>query len=872
MNVRLFSGRLGQVSSRLFLFLALFILALPSGRLGAQDNRITKANYESAAKFAPGKIDKMIFDLSVEPRWLEKSDRFWYGFKTSKGRIFYLVDPLRKSKQPVFDNVKMAARLTELSRFPYDPEHLPIETIKFIKNDQFVQFKVDPPYETGPPAKEEEAKAGDEKKEPKKKALFFEYELATGKLIRLENFEEPPQKPVWASVSPDEKTVVFARNHNLYLMDAVNYQKALKDPEAKDVVETQLTTDGEDNFSFAVRGWGEHNENNIEKIKNKDKRKATGVVWSQDSKKFAVVREDSRKVNDLWVINSVAEPRPTLETYKYAMPGEPDVPQFEILVFDRETRSRVKVKAENFKDQQVNIMTARAQARLRYEERASMPWLAETSDKLYFARISRDMTKLDLCVADTATGDVRVLVEERSNTYITYMFYAYWQPPVLLGNGRELIIWSERDGWSHYYLYDGDGKLKNPITAGPFSCRTIEAVDERNRVLYFTACGREKNEDPYYQHLYRINLDGTGLKLLSPENANHSIVVADSRLSFIDNFSRVDTTPKSVLRDALGNVILDLETADLSVLLASGYQFAEPFQVKADDGITDLYGVMWKPFDLDPAKKYPVILWVYPGPQTEEVAKSFPFVKANMADSYSILFSYKNTGLAQFGFVVLEVGNRGGSPERSKWYQNYGYGNLRDYGLADKKAAVEQLASRFPYIDSRRVGIFGHSGGGFMSTAAMLVYPDFFKAAVSVSGNHDNNVYNYMWSETHHGVKEVVDKDGKTTFEYTIDKNSEIAKNLKGHLLLVTGDVDSNVHPAGTLRVADALIKANKRFDFFILPGIGHSYPTMFPYLYWLAGDYFCRHLIGDADTSVDIIPLNQEREQSGEKKLNRNP
>lgn len=870
MRMRFLSKSRWQSFPGLFLFLTILSLAFSTGRLEAQDNRIRKANYDLAARFAPEKIDKMIFDTSIEPRWLEKSDRFWYSYKTSKGRTFYLVDPFRKTRQSVFDNVKMAARLTELSKFPYDAEHLPIETIKFIKNDQSIQFKIDPPYEVGASVKKEVKAEGDEK-ESKKKSLFFEYELATGKLVLLEGYEEPPKQPNWASVSPDEKTVVFARNHNLTMMDSANYQKALKDPEAKDIVEQQLTTDGEENYSFAERGAGEHNENNVEKIKNKDKRKATGVVWSKDSNKFAVIRDDSRKVNDLWVINSVSEPRPTLETYKYAVPGEPDVPQFEILVFDRETKARVKVKADQFKDQQVDILRARVLARSRFDERVSSPWLAETSDKLYFARISRDMSKIDVCVADTSSGDVRVLIEERANTYIAYTFYAYWQPLVLLDNGRELIHWSERDGWSHYYLYDGDGKLKNQITSGPFNCQNIEGVDVKNRVLYFTACGRENGEDPYLQHLYRVNLDGTGLKLLSPENANHSILLSDSKLYFIDNFSRVDTIPKSIMRDNLGNTLLELETADLSLILAAGYKFAETFQVKADDGITDLYGVMWKPFDFDPGKKYPVILWVYPGPQTEEVAKSFPFVKSNLADGFSIMFSYKNTGLAQFGFIVIEVGNRGGSPQRSKWYQNYGYGNLRDYGLADKKAAVEQLASRFPYIAADRVGIFGHSGGGFMSTAAMLVYPDFFKAAVSVSGNHDNNVYNYMWSETHHGVKEIVDKDGKTQFEFTIDKNSEIAKNLKGHLLLVTGDIDDNVHPAGTLRVAQALIKANKRFDFFILPGIRHGYASMFPYLYWLAGDYFCKHLIGDSDASVDITPLNLEIEQAGEKKLNGN-
>ena len=221
-----------------------------------------------------------------------------------------------------------------------------------------------------------------------------------------------------------------------------------------------------------------------------------------------------------------------------------------------------------------------------------------------------------------------------------------------------------------------------------------------------------------------------------------------------------------------------------------------------------------------------------------------------------------NVALANLGFIVVEVGNRGGNPHRSKWYHTYGYGNLRDYGLADKKAAVEQLAARYPWIDIDRVGITGHSGGGFMSTAAMLVYPDFFKVAVSESGNHENNIYNAPWSEKHHGVKEVTDKDGKTSFEYTIDKNSEIAKNLKGHLLISTGDIDNNVHPGNTLRLADALIKANKRFDFVVLPGQRHSYGPEAEYFSWIRADYFCKYLLGDFDQSVDMWELNRERPQ----------
>jgi len=294
---------------------------------------------------------------------------------------------------------------------------------------------------------------------------------------------------------------------------------------------------------------------------------------------------------------------------------------------------------------------------------------------------------------------------------------------------------------------------------------------------------------------------------------------------------------------------MELETADLSLLFEAGYQFPEPYKVKADDGMTDLYGVMYKPFDFDSTKKYPIIAYVYPGPQTEAVNKSFS-VSMDRLDRQ-----------AQFGFIVITVGNRGGHPSRSKWYHNYGYGNLRDYGLADKKAAIEQLADRYSCINLDKVGIFGHSGGGFMSTAAMLVYPDFFKVAVSSSGNHENNIYNRWWSEKHHGVKEVVDKDGNITFEYEIDKNSEIAENLKGRLLICTGDIDNNVHPANTIRLANALIKANKRFDLFIFPGQRHGYGDMNEYFFWLRGDYFCKHLIGDYADQVDIIEINREKE-----------
>jgi dipeptidyl aminopeptidase/acylaminoacyl peptidase len=392
--------------------------------------------------------------------------------------------------------------------------------------------------------------------------------------------------------------------------------------------------------------------------------------------------------------------------------------------------------------------------------------------------------------------------------------------------------------------------MKRRLTEGPWHVDNVLGVDDERGFVFFQANAREPGEDPYYRHTYRVNVDGTGLTLLTPGDFDHQATMSESNQYFVDTYSRVNTTPVSVLYDGSGRRILDLEEADFASLMDAGYHLPEPFTVKAADGVTDLYGVMYKPFDFDSTKSYPIVAYVYPGPQTESVAKSFS------TSAYEV-------GLAQFGMIVITVGNRGGHPDRSKWYHNFGYGNLRDYGLADKKTAIEQLADRHGFIDIDRVGIYGHSGGGFMSTAAMLVYPDFFKVAVSSSGNHNNDVYNQNWSEKHDGIKEVVGDSGEVSFEYDIDKNSDLARNLKGHLLLTTGDVDNNVHATGTIRMAEALIRANKRFDFFLFPGQRHGYGNMSDYWYWLRAEYFVKHLLGDERADVNIAELNMQREQT---------
>jgi len=816
----------------------------------AQETPVTKANFELAAKFSPNRLKKMVFSTNVRPHWLKGSEKFWYTYRTSEGQFYYLVDPVKNTKSKLFDVVKMASDMSRLTGDPFDAQHLYISKLKFIKNEKILQFQVksklveeEEKDEDGDQQEEKKDKDGDKKKAKKKmvaKVWHFEYTLASKQLNLLDDFKKPLEQKKWASVAPNQEYVIFAKHHNLYWMDAENYKKAQKNEKDSTIVEHQLTTDGVEHYCYGTNSYGKTNR---EKEEEKDKRKEAYVTFSSDSKKFALTREDEREVKELWVINSVAKGRPTLESYKYHMAGEKEAPQYELQIFDWETKESVKVKANAFKDQTISILRAPRKKRNEADDVKFSKWINKGSNLLYFKRTSRDMKRVDICTANTTTGEVDVLIEERLNTYIEGR-----SSFALVNNGNEMIHWSERDGWAHFYLYDKAGKMKTQITSGPWHCDRIQGVDEKNRVLYFTGNAREEGEDPYYSHLYRVNFDGTGLKLLNKGDFDHKVSLNDQTHYFVNNASRVDSAPVSELYNSRGTKLMKLEETDLTRLFETGYQFPETFKVKAGDGVTNIYGVMYKPFDFDPNKKYPILTYVYPGPQTEAVYKSFS-TRMDRADR-----------MAQLGFIVVTMGNRGGHPARSKWYHNYGYGNLRDYGLEDKKVGIEQLADRHSFIDVNKVGIFGHSGGGFMSTAAMLVYPDFFKVAVSAAGNHDNNIYNRWWSETHHGVKEVVSEKGDTTFQYKIDTNPSLAKNLKGKLMIVTGDIDDNVHPGNSIRMANALIKANKRFDFFLYPGQRHGFGNMSEYSFWLRGEYFCKYLIGDFRSSADYVEMQKDQ------------
>jgi dipeptidyl aminopeptidase/acylaminoacyl peptidase len=685
----------------------------------------------------------------------------------------------------------------------------------------------------------------DAKKAKEKKIFWFEYDLQSKKLTELKDYDPEKKYPNWANISPDGETVLFMKHHQLYWMDKENFEKARKDEKDTTIIEHKITDDGEEFFSWGM--INRNNETNVDKKKNKDNRYFVYALWSPDSKHFSVMRSDDREVGDLWVINSIASPRPTLESYKYHMAGEKNASQIYMYVFENAGKTSKMVNVSAFKDQSLGFFRKPVLKKDRDNDYNPAIWLG-FNDKFYMSRTSRDMKRVDICEVNVQDATCKAIIEERLNTYVEI------RPLQIVEGTNDLIHWSERTGWGHFYLYDANGNLKNAITSGPFHCDNMAGLDAKTRTLYFTANARETGENPYYEHLYSAKLDGSGIKLLNKGDFFHNVNMNDNCTHFINNYSRVNTVPKSDLMDISGRVTASLETTDLSLLFEAGYKFPEPFKVKASDGITDLYGVMYKPFDFDSTKLYPLVEYIYPGPQTEAV--NFTFSKSmDRVDR-----------LAQMGMIVVTVGNLGGHPSRSKWYHNYGYGNLRDYGLKDKVVAAQQLANRHNFIDINKVGITGHSGGGFMSTAAILQYPDFFKVAVSNAGNHDNNIYNRWWSETHHGILEEIIKDKKdttgtkqdTTFKYTMPTNWSLARNLHGKLLLTTGEIDNNVHPANTMRMVHALIRANKRFDLLVLPTQRHAYGDMTEYYFWRMADYFSEHLIGDSQMDrTDIYQMN---------------
>lgn len=738
-----------------------------------------KANYKLAERYKKHEIVGVSGNsMAIYPEFINDSDRFWYSFSDSNGKRYYYVDPAKKLKRLLFDNDELVAQISKETRKAYNSKDLSLQSIEFDKKERSFTFEFD--------------------------GAKYRYTVKTGKVEKIDFLQPWSGRESWMKYSPDSLYILYCKNHNLYVMG--NKDKG------QDSTEVQLTFDAEKNFTFA------------KEMDDSDGEVETVAEWFKDSKKIYAVREDARKVKDLYLVNSLSQPRPTLKTYKYDMPGDKEISQSELLVIDVETKKITKFNIDRWQDQYFEVL-----------------YVSKDSERIYFERTNRAYNEKELCVINVLTGEVKVLVHEVDKPFMDFKMVSI----SFLNDGKDIVYRSERSGWGHYYLYDGEGNLKNEITSGDWVAGPICEIDTVGRALYFYALGKDENIDPYYYTLCRASLDKpNSVEQLTFDNVTHAVDWSKTFNYFIDTYQRVDLEPHVVLRNRHGKKIMDLEKADISRIKEMGWKAPERFKVKAADGVTDLYGVMWKPFDFDSTKHYPIISSVYPGPFYEYVPTQFDFIHG------------RNTQLAQLGFIVIAVGHRGGSPMRGKYYHTYGFGNLRDYPLADDKYAIEQLADRYPYIDATRVGIFGHSGGGFMATAAICTYPDFYKAAVSAAGNHDNYIYNKWFTETHNGateekkvVKDSVNGDRtEYTYKFRVNTNIDLAKNYKKGLLLVTGDMDDNVHPAHTYRMIDALIKAGKNFDMLVLPGQDHGFSgaaeLFFERKLWA---HFAKYLLGDS-------------------------
>ena len=598
--------------------------------------------------------------------------------------------------------------------------------------------------------------------------------------------------------SPDGKRTAFVREHNLWVRDLGTKK------------ETQLTTDGEKDFAYATNnaGW--------------TKSDRPVLLWSPDSKKIATFKHDGRKVGEMYMATTNVG-HPKLSAWKYPLPGDEHIFMLHRVVIDVDAARVVPLKI----DPDPHRSTLCDHIVCRGQDWVDVHWSADSS-QLAFASTSRDHRHTQLRVADASTGAVRHVLEEKVDTFFeSGNGRVNWR---VLFDSNEVIWFSQRDDWGHLYLYDlKTGKLKHRITSGEGNVTQLLRIDQDARQLVFQAVGKEKGRDPYFTHLYRIGMDGKGLTLLTPEDANHEITLAESGKYFVDSYSTPATPPTAVLRDADGKLVMTLEKADISKLTATGWKPPTPFTVKARDGKTDLHGLMYTPTNMDASRRYPIINNIYPGPQAGSVgSRSFSPARGD------------TQALAELGFVVVQIDGMG-TPWRSKKFHAAYYGNMGDNTLPDQIAGMKQLAERHKFIDLSRAGIYGHSGGGYAAAAAMFRHPEFFNVGVSQAGNHDNRNYEDDWAEKWTGL---LKKTGEKTTNYDDQANQNHAKNLKGKLLLAHGTMDTNVPVYNTLLVVDELIRANKDFDLILLPNRGHGFGSE-PYMVRRRWDYFVKHLLG---------------------------
>ncbi|TXJ23141.1 MAG: S9 family peptidase [Chitinophagaceae bacterium] len=734
---------------------------------------LSRKDYEHAASFLSFNTESLLYRTGVRANWME-GDKFWYSVNTEKGTEFFLVDPSKKSKTPAFDQAKLAAALSKATSRNYDAYKLPFQFFSFSPDGKSISFSAD---------------SRKWKYDLKSAVVTADASAATA---------EPPSPATMGRrggftevVSPDGKKAAFIKDYNLWVRNLETRQ------------ETQLTTDGIKDFGYATdnAGWSTSDR--------------AILRWSPDSKKIATFQQDQRKVGDMYLVTTNVG-KPTLRAWKYPLPGDKDIIMIHRVIVDVDQPKVVRLQVEP--DPHRASLSDDISSSGTFDD---VDWKADGTE-LAFLSTSRDHKIEKMRIADAATGAVREVFEERVATqYESGQGAINWR---YLAASNEFIWYSERDNWGHLYLYDAKtGQLKNQITKGDFVVTRMLDIDEKKRKIRFIGLGKEPG-NPYFAHIYEIGFDGKNLVSLTPETGNHAVSYSPSEKYFIDTYSQPDVPSVVVLRDANGKQLLELEKTDVSKLQATGWKAPAQVKLKAHDGVTDIYGLVFTPTRMESGKKYPVVDYIYPGPQGGSVG-SWSFA-ASRGD---------HQALAELGFIVVLIEGTS-NPDRSKSYHDMSYGNMAENTLPDQITAIRQLSQQYP-MDTTRVGIWGHSGGGFATAAAMFRYPDFFKVGIAESGNHDNRNYEDDWGERYNGLVE--------NSNYGAQANQNYAQNLKGKLMLAHGMMDNNVPPYNTLLVVEALEKANKDYDLVIFPNSAHGFGQYSYYMMRRRWDYFVRNLRG---------------------------
>jgi dipeptidyl-peptidase-4 len=735
----------------------------------------TREDYERAQQFLPGNLRHHIYVADVTPHWIAKSDRFWYRKAGPKGTEFLLVDPMQAATKPAFDQARLAAALSREAKHDYKSTELPFDSFEFTEDEQSIHFEIE--------------------------AVAWTCNLDSYDCKRSEG--GPGQ---YEDASPNKQWIVFVKDYNLF----VRYV-----PTGEMV---QLTRDGERDWAYAseIASLRPMVAQGTSELKQRP-----AVFWSPDSSKLVTYRMDARNAGRFTNLQFVppGQLRPRAFTVVYPLPGEV-LPTAEPIVFDIQKGTRVNVKT--------------APIEMQFQGGPEFDWFPDGKG-FYYRAENRGEKAIEVRTADSETGEQKVLIREQANNYVdpgeTFIRFAH--------DSGEFVWSSERDGWNHLYLYsEKTGELKGQVTQGPWVVRQIVDIDEKARRIYFLACGREKNEDPYQTHLYGIGFDGKNLTPLTPSNATHVTSASPDHRYFVDNASRPDLPAESILRNLKdGSQVRVLEQTDVSEIQKIGWKYPEPFHGKAKDGSTDLYGLIWRPSNFDSSKKYPIVEMVYTGPQGFFVPKVF-----NRA------FGVAQQSIAELGFVAVMMDGRG-TAGRSRAFHEFSYRNLGG-AFEDHVAMIQQMAAQYPYMDIARVGIYGTSAGGYGAAHAMLAFPEFYKVGVAISGDHDARLDKAWWNELYQGYPIGPD--------YAAQSNVTMAGRLQGHLLIEHGDIDDNVHVVETMRFADALIKANKDFDMLIVPNMYHGEGGNL-YLVRRRWDYFVRYLAGG--TPPAGFEIHEERE-----------